>query len=202
MMAAERHHTAWNVGRFLLLTVATLAALSLTAVFVPARLKLLGLFPMMLGAAAGAIVTYLGQSLAASRRTILAVALALIPLALAGYAAGAFFAWRQARASEIVENLLAQPGGRQMVERLHATEPSADEVEAELLAAYREQMNPPPQRYLIERLRGMKASISLRGAALVAALEYLLGVMAALGTALFLSNRTVATTQHPPPQRD
>ena len=171
--------------RLLVEIVAALAVLALVAAHAPPRAKLLGLFPAAVGAAAGGLVATLAtQNGVTARRTVLALAAGFVPLTLAGYAAESYRTWRSVRAAEVAENLLAQPGGRVVLDRLRSGGRPESPTEAEFLDAYRFRMNPPVALYLTDRLKGLRVAIPMPWAAVVASWEFLIGCVAGIVTAV------------------
>jgi hypothetical protein len=172
---------------FLASSILLLAALALAAAHAPPRLKLLGLFPAAVGVAAGAGIALLGERHGIGRRRIIVTTVLLAPLALAGYAAESYRAWRQARADEIAANLLAQPGGKAILDDIRSGRPGRNETESEFFVAYRRRMNPLPAAYLTERLKGSPVETGMPWAAVIAAAELLLACAAGIAAAVLAS---------------
>lgn len=166
-----------------------LAGLVVLAAFAPPRLKLLGLFPAAIGAAAGYLIACLLPA-GWSRPRVIVVAALFVPLTLAGYGAGSFLVWRHGRAKEVAANLIAQPGGRGILDRIQSAKPPADEVEAAFLAAYRDRMNPPPGVYLADRLKGLPVRVPKASAVLIASAEFALGWAAGIVAAVLAVERS------------
>lgn len=171
--------------RFRTASVAALSGLAFVAAHAPPRLKLLALFPAAIGVAAGVGVALTGERNGLSRRQIISTAALLVPLMLAGYSAESYRAWRQAQADEIAANLLAQPGGKGILDDIRSGRPGRSEAESEFFAAYRRRMNPPPTIYLTERLKGSPVETGMPWAALIASGELLLACAAGIAAAIF-----------------
>ena len=179
--------------RFLPLALAALAAVAFVAAHAPPRVKLLVLFPVFVGAASGGLAAALAMRDGLSRRGTLRAAAVLVPLALAGYWAESYRAWRSGRAAEVAANLLAQPGGKLVLDQVRSAETPSNAIEAEFLAAYRERMNPPVSVYLAQRLRGLPGNVPPPWPAVVAAVELLLGWAAGIAAAAVASSHQKET---------
>lgn len=170
--------------------VPALLMLAAVAALAPARLKLIGLYPAAMGAAAGYLVAWFLRGRGGSQvRRVVAVAAVLVPLTLVSYAAGSFLVWRQARAKEVAANLLAQPGGGEILERIRSGKRPANQLEAEFLAAYRDRMNPPPGAYLVDRLHGLPVNVSKAWAVVIPATEFAFAWVAGIVAAALAAKR-------------
>ncbi|MGC1272456.1 MAG: hypothetical protein WBC44_02025 [Planctomycetaceae bacterium] len=191
-------HTARTTRfRFVGLAVVSLTILAFAAAHAPSRLRLLVLFPAFIGTGAGVLVTTLAEKYGVTRRVAIATAAVFVPLMLAGMAAESYRSWRHVRQVELRIHLLAQPGGRAVLDRLASNERPENDFEAEFLDAYRERMNPPVTAYLTERLKGLPIEIPMPWAAVVAVVELLAGWIAGIVAATIWSRPQLAPTESP-----
>lgn len=141
--------------RAILLAVLAATAVALFAAHLPARMRLFVLLPMGVGAAVGAVVAGAGRSHGPSRHRVTLAAAVLVPLALAGFAAESYRVQRGEHAAYIAAHILAQPGGREILDRVRSGEPPANLFEAQYLSAYRGLMELTPTEYVTERMKGL-----------------------------------------------
>lgn len=170
---------------FLLTACAALGTLAFIAAHAPPRMKLIGLFSIAVGAASGAIIAFLGERFVLSRMMIVGSAILLVPVVMAGYAAESFRTWKAAR----VAHVLAQPGGKTIIEQLESGETPSNPAEAILLDAYRPHVRPKVSIYLVERLQGVAPDVTMSGAITVAIGELVFGYIAGIATASRLSSQ-------------
>lgn len=168
---------------------AGVAVAALLAAHAPLRMKLIGLFPMVLGVASGAGLALLGRRTGLSRNVVIAAAVLLVPGFFVVYAVESFRVWREAR----IAHVLTQPGGKAIAEHVESGGRVASSAEAELIESYRSYVRPEVATYLVERVQGIAADISERGAVIFAGVELLLGIAAGVATAIRLAPERVAT---------
>lgn len=179
--------TPFRTVRFIALAVVALTILAFIAAHAPSRLRLLVLFPACIGAGAGVLIATLAEKYGVARRVAIATAAVFVLLMLAGMAAESYRSWWHVRSVELRNHLLAQPGGRAVLDRLASDQRPENDVEAEFLRAYRDRMNPSVAAYLTERLKGLPVEVPTHWAVVVAAVELLAGWIAGIVAATIWS---------------
>lgn len=197
---AEPPRSPIRVAAFVGSALVILALLAFLAAHASPRVKLLGLFPIAIGALAGVIVARLCMRHALSRRVTFAAAIVLIPMTLAGYATESYRIWRSIKSNDFANYLHDElPGGREIFERLRSGEQPENEVEAEFLAVYRSRLEPPVSAYLVERLKNLPFDVPMPWAAAVAATELLAGWIAGVVAVIAMSRGVGSTRDRPSP---
>ena len=177
-----------------------LTLLTLIAAAMPARVKLLGLFPVVFAAILGYIFGRIAMLAGLRRRGVLIPLTMLIVVAgLAGYYGESYRRWRSDREQYLSDHISAQPGGQQILQRLQANTLSTDPLLREFDEQYRSLMKPSFADYINQRL----ASLEFAGyvvdvgrpwpvAFFVA--ELLLGTAAGIWTAIVAARRAQVPT--------
>lgn len=172
--------------RTLIFGLAAVVALGVFAAHLPPRVKLLLIFPIVVGSAAGTAVACIARANGPrSRAATVAVAAALVPVALLVNLGESYRQWRADRRAEIVAHLLAQPGGRDLLDRALSDRPAANAAEADLLRPYRALLNPTLADQLVARIGDAagklrpNATAAIGFAAFESALAWVAGVAVA-----------------------
>jgi hypothetical protein len=183
------------------LTLFTLVLVGLTlftllAVAMPARVKLLGLFPVVFAAILGYVFGRIAMLAGLRRRGVLVPLTMLIVVAgLVGYYGESYRRWQSERERYYSDHLTSQPGGQQILQRLQGNMLSTDPLLREFDVQYRTLMLPSFADYLNQRL----ASLQIAGRVIDVAppwplaffvVELLLGTASGVWAALVAARRT------------
>ncbi len=178
------------------LVLVGLILFSLLAAAMPARVKLLGLFPVVFAAILGYVFGRVAVLAGLRRRGVLIPLTMLVVIAgLTGYYGESYRRWRSDRDRYFSDHISAQPGGQQILQRLQGNTLAADPMLRKFDEQYRALMKPSFADYLNQRL----ASLQIAGhvvevpppwpiAFFVA--ELLLGTVAGVWTAIVAARRT------------
>lgn len=137
--------------RPILLLVCAIIALPLLAAHAPPRLKLVGIFPIAIGIAAGCLLLLAQSRMSLSNRMVRSLAAIIAPLVLCGFVLESFRGWQAEYREMFTEHLEELPGGGDILDKLRGGDPAGSPAEMEMLAVYRDHMNPDLDRYLAER---------------------------------------------------
>lgn len=169
---------------------------TLLAAAMPARVKLLGLFPVVFAAILGYVFGRVAMLAGLRRRGVLVPLTLLIVVAgLAGYYGESYRRWQSERERYFSDHLSRQPGGQQILLRLQGNALSRDPLLREFDEQYRTLLQPSFGDYLNQRL----ASLRLAGHVVEVAppwpvmffvVELLLGTAAGIWTAIVAARRT------------
>ena len=137
--------------RPILFLACAMIALPLLAAHAPPRLKLVGIFPVAIGVAAGCLLLLVQSRIWLSNRVVRWLAAVIVPLVLCGFVLESFRGWRADYREMFTAHLESLPGGGEILTKLRGGDRTGSSAEMEMLAVYRDHMNPDVDRYLAER---------------------------------------------------
>ena len=146
--SSERGGAQWRLVFFF---VCVIIMVPLMAAHAPPRLKLVGIFPIAIGMAAGFLLLLAQSRISLPNRTVRWLAAVIVPLVLCGFVLESFRAWRAEYREMVTEHLEELPGGGAILDKLSSGDRTGSAAEKEMLAVYRDHMNPDVDRYLAER---------------------------------------------------
>lgn len=133
--------------------VCGLVAATLLAAAMPARIKLLGLFPVAFAALLGYVFGRVAMLAGIRRRGVLLPLTAVVVAAgLAGYYAESFRRWRSEREQFYADHIERQPGGKEIIQRLQANTLSSEPLIRQIDEQYRGLLSPTFTDYLEQRV--------------------------------------------------
>ncbi len=172
----------------------------------PARVKLLGLFPVVFAAILGYVFGRIAMLAGLRRRGVLVPLTMLIVVAgLVGYYGESYRRWQSERERYFSDHLRQQPGGQQILQRLQGNMLSTDPLLREFDVQYRTLMLPSFSDFLNHRLASLQVAgqvIEVRRPWPVVffVVELLMGTAAGVWTALVAARRTqVPVVRQVPP---
>jgi hypothetical protein len=173
-----------------------LTLFTLLAAALPARVKLLGLFPVVFAAILGYVFGRVAVLAGLRRRAVLVpLTMLVVTAGLAGYYGESYRRWRSDRERYFSDHIGAQPGGQQILQRLQGNTLAADPTLRKFDDQYRALMKPSFADYLNQRL----ASVQVAGRVVEVpppwpiaffVIELLLGTAAGVWTAIVAARRT------------
>jgi hypothetical protein len=178
------------------LVLVGLTLFTLLAAAMPARVKLLGLFPVVFAAILGYVFGRIAMLAGLRRRGVLLPLTMLIVVAgLAGYYGESYRRWQSEREQYYSDHLSQQPGGQQILQRLQGNLLSTDPLLREFDAQYRTLMKPSFADFLNQRLASLQIAshvVDVRPPWPVAffVVELLLGTAAGVWAAIVAARRT------------
>jgi len=182
------------------LVLVGLTLFTLLAAAMPARVKLLGLFPVVFAAILGYVFGRVAMLAGLRRRGVLVPLTMLIVIAgLAGYYGESYRRWQSERERYFSDHLTRQPGGQQILQRLQANTLSTDPLLREFDEQYRSLMKPSFADYINQRLASLQIAgrvVEVRRPWPVAffVAELLLGTAAGVWTAIVAARRAQVPT--------
>ncbi|MBA3315929.1 MAG: hypothetical protein M3552_21575 [Planctomycetota bacterium] len=177
-----------------------LIAIILLAAAMPARVKLLGLFPVAFAALIGYVFGRVAMLAGLRRRGVLVPLTTIVVAAgLAGYYTESFRRWRAEREQYYADHIGRQPGGKQILQRLQGNMLSADPLMRQFDDPYRSLLYPSFTEYLDQRVASLRiAGRNIRVASpwplVLFAAELMIGTVAGLSASLAASRRSRTPT--------
>lgn len=146
--SSSRRGSSWGPILFI---ACAMIALPLLAAHAPPRLKLVGIFPIAVGIVAGCLLLLTQSRISLSNRIVRWLAAVIVPLVLCGFVLESFRDWRSDYREMFTAHLESLPGGGEILVKLRGGDRTGSPAEMEMLAVYRDHMNPDVDRYLAER---------------------------------------------------